>query len=106
MKKPERKGKSQDTRLAMPDEDFARLYPTITDYLASIRWDDGSPRVASTLTVFLQDGGVKVAVNDKDGDRGLFVTAESLEEALALAERALQADNPPWRAYGGKWGKK
>jgi len=106
MKKPERAGKSRDTRLPMPDDEFAAAYPTITDYLCSIRWDDGSPRVASTLTVFLQDGGIKISVNDKDGDRGLFVTAESLREALALAERALQADNPPWRSYpGGKWKK-
>lgn len=106
MKKPERKGKSHDTRVPMPDESFARAYPTIADYLCSVRWEDGSPRVPSTLSVFVQDGSIKVSVNDKDQDRGLYVSAESLEEALALAERALQLDNPPWRSYSGKGWKK
>lgn len=99
MKRPEKKASTVDKRVPMPDGDFASGYPLVTEYLCTQQYDDGSPRERSALSLFCEDGMLKLALNDKAEGRSLYVSAESLEDALELLERALHATNAPWRLW-------
>jgi hypothetical protein len=102
MRKPDRQATVGSVLAGMPDNDFAAEYPTITDYLTCIRYEDGSARVVSALSLFLEEGSCKVALNDKDCKRSLYVAADTFKGALVLLEAALQTDAAPWRQWNGK----
>lgn len=99
MKKPVRASSEPTTRVPMPDEEFVLSYPVLTTFLCDSAYDDGSLRERSTLTVFVEDGSIKVALNDRAEARSLYVAAQTLPEALELLERGVNADQPPWRLW-------
>src|SRR6185369_13315110 len=45
----------------------------LRDYLTNGKYDDGSPRQLSTITLFWEDGA-KAALNDRDNHRSLYVS--------------------------------
>jgi len=102
MKRPPKNSGPGPDAQGMPDASFASRFPTITEYLCCLKYDDGSQRARSALSLFVEDGVFKMAMNDKDTKRSLYVAAEGLQEAFNLMEVALQADNPPWRKWSGK----
>lgn len=83
----------------MPDEDFAERYPRITEYLVTSAWDDGSHRKTSSLSLFVEQGVVKLALYDKELGRTLFVAAESFQGGLDVMEVMLAATNVPWVSW-------
>lgn len=76
----------------------------IVEHLTEAVWDDGKPRVTSTLTVFVEDGCLKVSLNDRDQCRSLYASAESVQGAIKAIEEALATGATDWRAWrtGGK----
>lgn len=84
------------------DPQLRAKYPTVLEYLTQATWDDGSARETSALSVFIEHGYVKVAVNDRACRRSLYVAAKTLQEALAAAEEQLKDDAADWRPWGGK----
>lgn len=90
------------------DSDFRVRYPLIYEFLSATTYSDGSKRRTSTLTLFLDAGGLKVSLNDRDQDFVAFVTADGLVSVLDALEAALEADSLDWRKSGGSpWkGKK
>lgn len=102
MKKPTAgKGKTGQAG-SCPDAKLMKAYPTLVEYLVTVKWDDGSARERSTVTLFIEDGSVKLALNDRDLSRSLYVTADSLDEALGALEEALKDDSADWRAWKGR----
>jgi hypothetical protein len=104
MRKPDRSGETESSngKAAMPDEEFAAEYPTITEYLTTTSWDDGTARKPSTISLFVEQGVVKLALNDRAYERTLFVSGESLRSALVTMDAALAAASIPWVAWKGK----
>jgi len=77
--------------------DSATLFPTLWEYLSGDCWDDGSPRVTATMLVFVEDGMVKVCVNDRALQRKCWMTGRSPEAAFSALEAALAQGNVEWR---------
>lgn len=102
MKKPDTAASFPAGSMGFPDDEFAALYPTVVDYLVSSKYDDGSPRNRSSVSLFVEDNCVKLSLNDKDTRRTLYVASQSVDEAFKVLEAALCVDNPPWRAWKGK----
>jgi len=103
MKKPvESKSKKADGNPVCPDADFAKKYPTISAHLTDTRWDDGSSRERSTLTLFVEDGQMKMALNDREASRSLYVASRTLQEGLEGLEAHLAEGRAEWRAWKGR----
>ena len=79
------------------DSAFASEFPTIFEYLTSRQWADGSPRVTSTLLVFLENGVLRICINDRENVRSAFITAPTFGEALASLEAKLCGETLEWR---------
>ena len=106
VRKPDKRSSRERVGASMPDESFATEYPTITGYLCDAAYEDGTPRRPSALSLFCEDGCLKLALNDKDNERSLYVASDSLEGALATLEKALLTDNQPWRAWNDRTRKR
>jgi len=85
---------------AFNDADFKASYPSITDHLTELRYGDGAPRVTSTLLLFCDQGVLRVCLNDRDNNRSVFFTSESIEGALLSMENALATNTVEWRSRG------
>jgi hypothetical protein len=92
------------SRGGCPDERFASEYPSVTEFLTLDKYDDGTARKRSSISLFVEQGVVKLALYDKDGERSLFTSAESLPGALSNLEAALNSKAPPWVGWrkGGR----
>lgn len=83
------------------DADFKASYPSITDHLTAVRYEDGSNRATSTLLIFCDTGVLRVCLNDRDNNRSVFFTGETMEAALLSAENALATNTVEWRSRSG-----
>jgi len=70
----------------------------VWEFLTLSRYPDGSKRERSTLTVFYGDQGLTCVLNDRDNERALFASGESLGAILELMEDMVGSDNTVWRA--------
>lgn len=86
-----------------PPEDtaFMGLYPVIWEYLTIDRFDSGEARRTSTLLAFIEDGGWKACLNDREGSRSLWVGGRTIALALDSLEALLAAGEGQWRQYQG-----
>ncbi len=101
MKKPSAtsSGSGMEPGGAVTDANVRAKYPALLEYLTTTKWEDGSPRETSTLTIFVEGGQFKVAVNDRALKRSVYVTARTLQDALAAAQEAVAGDAADWRAW-------
>lgn len=88
------------------DEKFLRKYPEITAYLSDTSWEDGAAREPSALSVFIEGGMFKVAMNDKDLRRSLYISGVTFEAAMASLETALGKSQADWRSWVKGKGRK
>lgn len=82
------------------DADFFATYPQTAAQLRQMTYDDGSQRVTSTLLVFCDQQVLRVCLNDRDNNRSVFFTGETLEAALLAMENALASNTVEWRTRG------
>jgi len=80
------------------DPEFEREYPTVYAFVMQDRYEDGGYRQTATLLFFLDQGGLKVCLNDRDGARCLFRTGGSITGCIAALEEALTNDTADWKA--------
>lgn len=85
---------------------WAKGLPALCEFLSEGHWDDGSPRVPGSLTLFVDDGLWKVCLSDKDAARVAFVSGQTPTEAFATAEKGLIQGSLDWRAQRVPGGKK
>jgi len=97
MKKPETAAAAANG--SMPDAGFLSSYPMLSEFLTHDKYDDGSARERSALSVKVQDGMILVCVQDHDLSRSLFVVGATLPKALAAAEKAVSGPGADWRAW-------
>jgi hypothetical protein len=75
-----------------------RLLSRICWHVSSVLEADAkTPRVTGTVSIFYQDGGVKVCIRDRQAGKVAFVWAPSFEEALLKAQAALEVGSLDWR---------
>lgn len=79
---------------------LAQGYPSLWEFLSATVWPDSDPpeaRQTGTITIFAEDGWVKVFLNDRAQSLQHCVTGATLSEALTEADDAVAADATPWR---------
>lgn len=81
---------------------WAASHPAIWEYLTLDTLDDGKERVTSMLCVFYEAGVVKVALQDRQEGLSLWVSSQSIPEALEALESRLQAGDGEWRQSRGQ----
>lgn len=87
----------QDTSLSQ----FAADFPCLHEWMTLVRWEDGSPRQTTTLTLFAEDGRWKACISDREEARVAFVSGWTWEEALRACEEGLLGSSLDWRSKGG-----
>jgi hypothetical protein len=80
---------------------FVKDYPALTAFMTELKDHEDRPRQLSRLTLFVDAGTLKAVLSDPDQEASLYVTLDCPEEAFPALERALLADEPDWRAWGG-----
>ena len=75
---------------------FGGPWPGLSEYMATVT-HRGKPRDLATITLFAESGKLKVCLNDKDTDRVLFRSGDTLEEAMDALEEACRSDRADWR---------
>jgi hypothetical protein len=84
---------------------WGRKHPTLLEMLSATTYEAGEARQPATLTVFIEDGFVKLCLNDRDCERTGWVAAETLEEASKVLESKLVNNGVEWRkAWSGRGG--
>ncbi len=106
MKRPEPVQTTGTTNPLTADTAGAAKYPTLVEYLTCLTYDDGTSRETSTVSLFIEDGKWKVAVNDRDLRRSAYVTGDTLQGVLSLAEKGLANHTLDWRLWASQKKKK
>lgn len=71
-------------------------FPRIIEHLVTTRYADGEPRKPGLLMVNVLGATWQVRLTEPDINARLTCLAEALDDALALAELHLGADDAPW----------
>jgi len=82
--------------------DAARDFPSVWEWLSSEQYDDGSARQTATLLVFVEEGRVKLCLNDRDGHRKAWVSGSDPLEAFLSLEQCLSTGAVDWRSDAKK----
>lgn len=78
------------------DSDFSAAYPALWEYV-TVRSFHGKPRETATMLFFREDGQWKLCLCDRDTDRVLFRSGDSVTECLESIEKALVSPRADWR---------
>jgi len=74
--------------------------PALLEFLTATQYEDGSPRTPGYMWISNRTAAFEVTVFDPDGCGKLPVLAKTLDEAFALVEVHLRADQAPWQQDG------
>lgn len=89
----------QSRSIEESDPKFFSKYPGISEFLSLETWEDGSPRLRGTITLFFEEGLWKASLNDREYERSCFVTKHSLEALLTAIEVGIVKDSHDWRRW-------
>jgi hypothetical protein len=79
------------------DPVFSQEYPTLWDHLTQRKWDDGSERRTSTITLFADGACAKGLLKDRDAGLCLWIAAPTLLGLFEALELALCDAETEWR---------
>lgn len=80
---------------AMESVVFGQLH-NIVSHCSVNRYDDGEPRTTGWIVIKTMGAAWVVQAKDPDGLCQMSLTAQSLDDALALADVMLGAEDAPW----------
>lgn len=106
MKRREKTPEGQVAVAAAQDAAWAKKFPTMYDYMVKLHFDDGSSRQVSKVSIFVENGVWKAALNDPEERCSVYVAGETVEGALKALEAALASGNAEWRGWNGNTKKK
>lgn len=86
----------------LPEKGVLAKAPALWEYLTEAFWADGKKRLLSKLTIFVDEGQLKVSLADHALERSLYRSGETLEGCVASLEKTLAEGVGDWR----KWPKK
>lgn len=84
-------------RADLKRDDILVDYATLGDYLSDTEFDDGSSRRTSTLLVFVEDGVIKVCLNDRENGRSAWASGKTLRSALQSLNDSVRDDVAEWK---------
>ena len=87
---------------ALVDAKFCKDFPLLLTYLTDGRWEDGSARILSTISLSVEDGRWKLCLNDKDLRRSLYFTGDTLQDVFRSVEKALGGSSADWRKWNAQ----
>ena len=99
VKKPTQEPQKTAGAVSLSDTSFSNKHPHITEYLCTEKWEDGTARDPSALSISVREGYMSLALNDKDLKQSLYTQAETLAEALKLMEGCLKDGTGVWRPW-------
>jgi hypothetical protein len=99
MQKPTKPEAVRSGPAVFPDDTWLKKYPVLCNYLLDDRWDDGTSREPSALSLSVRDGMIALALNDKALKQSLYTQAGTVVAALALMEGALKDGTGMWRPW-------
>lgn len=107
MLKKRAKGKAKPkSTYAFDDPQMQKALPNLYDHLAQLAYEKGEERKTSSLSLFQQDGQLKVFINDKNEEESLCVSGSTWEGLWEALEAALGDEGADWR-HKPEWnGKK
>jgi hypothetical protein len=76
---------------------FLSPWPLLWEFLVTHRYDDGSSRQLPTLMLFIHDGRLTAALNDRDNQRTAFASGSEPGCILDALEMGLEHDSLVWR---------
>ena len=79
------------------DEDFMGLYPHLWTFMTQARWEDGTPRLPSPVSIFMQHGKWTACLTEKNWGLILFATADRLEGIWEALDARLSDPKADWR---------
>lgn len=79
-------------------------YPGLWEHLTETAWPSGKSRMTSTLLIFVEEGLVKLCLNDRSATRTAWVSGRTLTEALEHLNSGIEGDSLEWRR--ARYGKK
>lgn len=91
-------GSGGPTHLAAVETNVLNSLPNIVAHCCLTRYDDGSTRRPGWLILRTMGASWVVQVKDPDGGCSMSLTAQTLDDALALADVMLGSDDAPWEA--------
>jgi len=80
--------------------------PSLAEFLVATTWEDGSPRIPGTLTLFTDADVWKICLADKAQSLVAFVSGLSPLQAFQAAEDGLLRDTLDWRPSSPRRGNK
>lgn len=81
-----------------------KSHPFLWAFLTQCTWEDGSSRLTGTLTLSMWDGGLRIALNDRETESSAFLSGSSFTSLLKLANAALEEGKVEFRP--NPWAKK
>lgn len=79
------------------DAAFLKQAPALLEFLCVVSYEDGTPRVPGSATIFVEGGVLKLVLSDKDAGAVAFITAPTLAELLMRASKGLEKGDLDWR---------
>lgn len=77
-------------------------YPLLAAHMGDPIYDDGTPRLTSTLLIFAEQGLWKACLSCRDTEEVAFVSASCVRDLLLKLEDGLEADELDWREKKGQ----
>lgn len=90
MQKPAIKPVGSPGRSGCDDKFLSKDCPLLCAFLTDDKYDDGTKRERSTISIFVEDGKVKAALNDKNVTASLYRSGESILDVVEAIETALR----------------
>jgi hypothetical protein len=77
-------------------------YRVLWEFLSEAKYEDGTARVLPSVTLFVDETGLKACLNDRDQGQVAFVSAGTLEGLWEALERGLTNCSLDWRSATAK----
>lgn len=106
MREPDTAPATPESPGTCPDAKFTSRFPSIAEHLSATFYDNGKARLPSTLSIRVEEGEVRLALNDVDKSRSMFTAASTLDKGLEAMEKHLAATGGTWRPWKAKAGGK
>jgi len=106
MKKRDATPQGEVAKASVADATFEKRFPRIFEYMTLLHFDDGTARELSKVSLFVENGKFKAALNDHAERCSLYVAADSVDGVLKALEASLGQENPEWRAWNHNTKKK
>lgn len=78
--------------------EWQKNWPVLWSYVFQETYPEGGYRNTSTILFFLERGFLKVCLNDRENNRSLFRTGDSVDACFDALEEALAGDTADWKA--------